>query len=94
MSGEINRKSVLMECLSIMRQELAVMSKHYNGLEPAQGMEEAWRQGRKKVEILQDMIHALESEKVRKALAEWQIEVMENGPSALDVTGYETDLRL
>ena len=85
MTGEITRKSVLLECLDIMRQELAVVSKHYNGLEPAKGMEEAWEQGRRKVKILQELIQAYDSEPVRAALAEWQIDVMQNGPSAMDV---------
>lgn len=78
--AEITRKSVLLECLSIMRQELAICSKTYNGLEPKKGMEEAWEQGRVKVQILEDMIHAYDSEPVRKALADWQLEIMEQGP--------------
>lgn len=81
--AEITRKSVLLECLSIMKSELAICSKHYNGLEPANGMEEAWQQGRKKVEILKDLIQAYDSEPVRAALADWQKEVMDNGPSVL-----------
>ena len=80
MTGDITRKSVLLECLSIMRQELAVCSKQYNGLEPKEGMEEAWSQGRRKVDILKELIHAYDSEPVRKALAGWQDEVMKNGP--------------
>lgn len=87
--AEINRKSVLTECLSIMREELAICSKHYNGLEPKEGMEEAWAQGRQKVEILKDMIHAMESEPVRRAMANWQMDVMENGPTALKMDGPE-----
>ena len=85
MTGEITRKSVLLECLEIMKAELAICSKHYNGLEPMKGMEEAWQQGRKKVEILKDLIHAYDSEPVRAALADWQKDVMENGPRALEV---------
>lgn len=77
--AEITRKSVLLECLSIMRQELAVMSKNYNGLEPARGMEEAWAQGRKKVEILQELIQAYDNEVVRSALADWQKDLMAKG---------------
>jgi hypothetical protein len=42
-------------------------------------MEEAFRQGRKKVEILQDLIHALDNERVRHTLADWQKEIMDNG---------------
>lgn len=67
---------MLLECLSIMRQEQAVMSKNYNGLEPAKGMEEAWAQGRRKIEILQELIHAYDSEPVRRSLANWQMEIM------------------
>ena len=77
--AEINKISVLKECLSIMREELAICSKNYNGLEPKEGMEEAWRQGRKKVEILQEMIQALGNETVRSALADWQKDLMEKG---------------
>ena len=85
MQGEITRKSVLLECLSIMQQELSVCSKHYNGLEPKEGMEEAWDQGRRKVQVLRELIHAYDSEPVREALADWQKDVMKNGPSALQL---------
>ena len=74
MSGEITRKSVLIECLQIMREELNICSSKYNGLEPKKGMEEAWEQARVKVKILEDLIHAYESEKVREALANWHKE--------------------
>ena len=77
--AEINRKSVLLECLSIMREELSICSTNYNGLEPKKGMEEAWQQGRKKVEILQELIHAYDNEQVRSALADWQKELMAKG---------------
>ena len=91
MQGEITRKSVLLECLSIMREELRICSKGYNCLEPAKGMEEAWEQGRRKVQILQHMIQAYESEPVRRSIAEWQKDVMENGPSALWLETDEPD---
>lgn len=77
--AEITRKSVLLECLSIMKEELNLTSKGYNGLEPVPGMEDAWEQCRQKVEILKDLIHAYDSENVRHALADWQKEIMENG---------------
>ena len=80
MTGEITRKSVLIECLQIMREELNICSSKYNGLEPKKGMEEAWEQAREKVKILEDLIHAYESEPVRRALAGWQQEVEKNGP--------------
>ena len=89
---EITRKSVLLECLSIMKSELAICSKHYNGLEPAAGMEEAWQQGRKKVEILKDLIQAYDSEPVRAALHDWQKDVMKNGPSALKLDSEKPEV--
>lgn len=85
MDGEITRKSVLIECLQIMREELDICSKKYNGLEPKEGMEEAWQQARQKVQILQELIQAYDSEPVRAALANWQREVMEKGPKPLNI---------
>jgi len=79
MTGEITRKSVLIECLQIMREELNICSSKYNGLEPKKGMEEAWEQARVKVKILEDLIHAYESEKVREALANWHKEEFMQG---------------
>ena len=75
MTGEITRKSVLIECLQLMREELNICSKKYNGLEPKEGMEEAWEQARAKVKILEELIHAYDSAQVRKAIADWQKEV-------------------
>ena len=93
--AEINRRSVLIECLAIMREELQICSKNWNGLEPKEGMEEAWQQCRQKIEILKDMIQSLQSEPVRAALADWQKDVMENGPSALKLDeGWEQEMRL
>lgn len=77
--AEITRKSVLLECLSIMREEQRICSKGYNCLEPAKGMEEAWEQGRRKIELLEDIIHALDSEPVLRAMANWQKEIVEKG---------------
>lgn len=62
-----------------MRQELAICSKTYNGLEPKKGMEEAWEQGRVKVRILEELIQAYDSEAVRRSLADWQKELMHHG---------------
>ena len=93
--AEINRRSVLIECLAIMREELQICSKNWNGLEPKEGMEEAWQQGRQKIEILKDFIQSLSSEPVRRALADWQKDVMENGPTALKLDdGWEQEMRL
>lgn len=75
MTGEINLHSVLFECMQIMREELDICSKKYNGLEPKEGMEEAWAQARIKVQILQNMLHAMDNEEVRAALGKWELMV-------------------
>ena len=80
MTGEITRKSVLLECLSYKRQELAEVSKNHDGHEPARGKEEAWARARRKVYILQELIHSYDNPQVRAAIADWQKDVMENGP--------------
>ena len=85
--AEITRRSVLLEALSIMREELNVCSKGYNGLIPKDGMVEAWEQARKKVKIMEEITQAFESEPVRAAVADWQQEVMEHGPSPLKLDG-------
>ena len=92
--AEINRRSVLIECMAIIREELQICSKNWNGLEPKEGMEDAWQQCRQKIEILKDMIQALQSEPVRIALADWQKETMKNGPSALELDGGEPRMTL
>ena len=94
MDGEITRRSVLLECLSIMRQELVMCSKQYNGLEPAKGMEEAWEQGRVKVRILEELIQAYDSEAVRRSLADWQKELMHHGiQQELKLDGPEPEIK-
>ena len=83
MDGNITLKSVLIECLGIIKEEQRLSSKDYNGLVPKEGMEESWDQARRKVQVLKDAIPALESEPVRAAMANWQKDVMENGPSMM-----------
>lgn len=90
--AEITRKSVLLECLSIMREEQRICSKGYNSLEPAKGMEEAWEQGRRKIQVLQEIIQALDSEPVLRALANWQKE--ELPPRQLTIEQGTSEVRV
>lgn len=76
MNKEITRRSVLLECLDIMRQSLKICSVNYEARMPKEGMEEQFDELEKKCEILRDLIQAYESEPVRAALAEWQIRLM------------------
>jgi hypothetical protein len=77
-----------------MREELRICSTNYNGLAPKQGMEEAWAQCRKKVSILEDLTQAMDSEPVRRVIANWQFDVMMNGPTALKLDGPEPGGRM
>ena len=83
--AEITRKSTLVKCLGILRSELEICSEKYDGMVPKRGMEQVWNECRQEVEILKDLIHAYDSELVRAALANWQMEVMERGPEALQL---------
>ena len=82
MEGNVTIRSTLLDCLQIKRRELGVCSKHYNGLEPAKGMEEAWDIHRREVDLLEKLIQSMDSEEVRVALAAWQVEVMQNNGRA------------
>ena len=77
MGDEITRKSVLLECLQLMREKLKAVSKSGRMLEPAdKATELMFERKKKKCQILQDLIQAYDSEPVRKALANWQQEIM------------------
>ena len=85
----ITRKSVLIECLELMREKWKLCSKKYDTLEPKKGMEELWMEQGVKCRLLQDMIQAYESPQVRRALANWQQEVIkedaEGKPHAMNI---------
>ena len=51
------------------------------------GMEKEFHEQEQVCRVLREMIQALESEPVRKAMANWQQEVMANGPTALKLDG-------
>lgn len=78
---EITPRNVLLECLEYERGIWKRISKRY-GLVPAEGLDEEWETQRRKCEILQNLIQALESEPVRAALAGWQKELMQNPEKA------------
>ena len=75
--SEITKKSVLIECLEYEREIWKMASKKYDTLEPMKGMETQWEEQRQKCEILQELIQALDSEPVRRELAQWQRDVMD-----------------
>ncbi len=91
MSKEITRRSVLLECLDIMRENLRICSVNYEARMPKEGMEEQFDEYEQKCAVLRDLIQAYESEPVRAAIAEWQIRLM-NGekPGMEDLRRPET----
>ena len=77
--AEINRKSVLLECLEYERGLWKLCSKNYDMLEPMKGMDDKFDEQKEKCRILQELIQAYDSETVRAALADWQKDAM-GGP--------------
>lgn len=74
---EITTRNVLLEYLTRERQKLKMVSKGGNMLEPAFGLAAEWKTQRKRCEILQKLVRALESEPVRRSIAEWQKEMLQ-----------------
>ena len=74
---EITRRSVLLDALE--REEAVMASCSMNGMKlvPIRGYEEMFRGQREKCRLLREMIQALESEPVRREIANWQKDIME-----------------
>ena len=74
---EITRRSVLLDALE--REEAVMASCSMNGMKlvPIRGYEEMFRGQREKCRLLREMIQALESEPVRREIANWQRDIME-----------------
>lgn len=70
------RRAALEDALKWARTEKQIFSKNRNGLEAAPGKEEAYQEAAEKEHALMDLIQALESESVKKALANWQYDIM------------------
>lgn len=85
--AEVTRKSVLTECLEYERGLKRMCSVDREGRIPLQGSEDLFYEQEKKCKIIEELIHALDNPEVRRILADWQKDVMENGPSALDLEG-------
>ena len=77
------------EALRFARQELEkkrrVVSKNRMGMIPLDGLEEQFDRINDAILSLKEVCQAMQAEGVRKSIAEWQMDVKENGPSALEV---------
>jgi len=87
---EITKRSVLLECLEHERELWKLCSRKYNRLEPMKGMEERFEEQAEKCRILQEMIQAMESEPVRRAIAAWQEKIMVE-PDAIQIAMKELE---
>ena len=77
--ADVNKLSVLKECLEYERDLWKLTSEKYQMLVPMKGMEDKFEEQKAKCWILQDMIQALQAESVKRAMADWQKDVMEHG---------------
>ena len=84
---EITKRNTLLECLEMMKKIRNSFSKGRLGITPIDRYATLYEEYDRKCEILREMIQALESETVRRAMADWQKMVMDNGPEALKLDG-------
>ena len=83
MGMEVTKRETLLECLDLMKKFRACFSHKGMGMMPTPRYAALFKEYDEKCRILREMLQALESEPVRKALANWQQMVMEKGPEAL-----------
>lgn len=74
---EPTRRGILREYLEVEEGMLRSCSKGMSKLEPKPGYEKKWELYRKRCELLRDMIQALGSEPVMRAMSDWQRLIME-----------------
>ena len=85
----VTRRTVLEECLEYERDLWKLCSKDYNMLLPMKGMEDKFDEQKEKCRILMELLQAIKNESVCQALAGWQMDVMENGPTQMKLDGGE-----
>lgn len=74
---EITRRNTLLKSLELMEREMRKVSQLGSALMPAKGKEEQFELYYGMCSELRKMIQAHESEPVRRAMADWQREVMD-----------------
>lgn len=74
MKREITRRETLLECLDLMKKLRNSFSVKGYGMTPIDRYAVLYQEYDEKCQIIREMIQAMESEPVRKALAGWQTE--------------------
>lgn len=92
--AEITRRSVLLAALEREEAEMAACSKGGRKLEPMRGLETIFDEQQQKCHILREMIQAMESEPVRRSIANWQQEIMDGKrPQLMDTVQVVPTIR-
>ena len=78
-SREITRRETLLECLDMMKRIRNAFSRDQLGLQAEEKFEALFAEYDEKCRILREIIQANESEPVRRALADWQKEILDRG---------------
>ena len=91
--AEITRKSVLLECLEYERGIMRLCSVDHKGRLPEKGEEDLFYDQQKKCKILEELIQSLDCPEVRSVMADWQKDVIQNGPTQLKLDGGEPEMR-
>ena len=91
--AEITRKSVLLECLEYQRGLKKLCSVDHQGRIPLKNEKDLFYAIEKKCKIIEELIQALDCPEVRTVLADWQKDVMQNGPAAMKLDGREPEMR-
>ena len=72
---QITTRNVLLECLKLMEDKKLFYAADPEGLIPMEGMEEKLTEIGEKCDRLRILIQGLESEPVKRALAQWRHEL-------------------
>ena len=78
---------MLLKCLKEQEEIKKLCSEKYESRIPMKGMEQEFYEQEQVCGVLREIIQALENEQVRKVMADWQKDVMEQGPTALKLDG-------
>lgn len=83
MAKEITRRNTLLKCLEYLERMKRMDSKDRKGLEPLdEETAESFYELEEECKIIRELIQANESEPVRRAIANWQNEIMDNPEEA------------
>ena len=75
----MTRSDVIRKCIVVFDAIKRAASKGNAGLEPAEGMEESWRNDCEICEQLREMLREMEAGEGKQIVRDWQKDLMEHG---------------